>query len=234
MRNLLQVTIKGDKEKNLKEIAQILGFKSLEDLKKETELAVENSETGDYWFISRLPDGRWAAFEDEGLLEFDLVDYFASREEAVRFVRLEFDLAAIPESSWLIEIPKGKMLIGYQDENYMSHYFLRNIGEEIPFGWKIIYGRFFPKEQEQATGIFKAENGYYYWIEHGKSSQLSKDPLEFMMIGEKWRFGKIEISIFPDPDDVRFSIFHIRNEGIQQTKSRDYVREIIRNIPTHE
>lgn len=93
MRNLLQVTIKGDKEKNLKEIAQILGFKSLEDLKKETELAVENSETGDYWFISRLPDGT---------------------------------------------------------------------------------------------------------------------------------------------DDVRFSIFHIRNEGIQRTKNRDYVREIIRNIPTHE
>lgn len=64
--------------------AQALGFESYEALMNASESVVT---TGDIdWFVTRLPDGRYAAWDDSEL-SLDRVTYFDAREEAIRYHR---------------------------------------------------------------------------------------------------------------------------------------------------
>ena len=85
-------------ELSMKEFAQHLGFVServlLEDA---SEIAVVEGDI--HWYITRLPDGRYAAWDDAEL-SLDRVAYFATREEAVNFHRAGFDAAELPEEAW--------------------------------------------------------------------------------------------------------------------------------------
>lgn len=85
-------------EMSMEEFAQHLGFASgavlLEDA---SEVAVAEGDIS--WYITRLPDGRYAAWDDAEL-SLDRVAYFATREEAVNFHRAGFDAAELPEEAW--------------------------------------------------------------------------------------------------------------------------------------
>jgi len=62
------------------EFAQALGFSNYEALSRASELVIGERDID--WFITRLPDGRWAAWDDT--LSLDRVAYFATREAAVQ------------------------------------------------------------------------------------------------------------------------------------------------------
>lgn len=64
------------------EFAQALGFDSYEALGAASEVIVSESDVD--WFITKLPDGRWAAWDDAELA-LDRVAYFATREAAVQY-----------------------------------------------------------------------------------------------------------------------------------------------------
>lgn len=93
----LREKLEGD-EMNMEEFAQHLGFVServlLEDA---SEIAVVEGDIS--WYITRLPDGRWAAWDDSELSP-DRVSYFDTREEAVKFHRKGFDAAGLSEEAW--------------------------------------------------------------------------------------------------------------------------------------
>lgn len=80
------------------EFAKMLGFASESVLVEDASevVVVEGDIT---WYITRLPDGRWAAWDDAEL-SLDRVAYFATREEAVNFHRAGFDAAELPEEAW--------------------------------------------------------------------------------------------------------------------------------------
>src|SRR5690606_12946274 len=105
----LREKLEGD-EMNMEEFAQHLGFASgavlLEDA---SEVAVAEGDIS--WYITRLPDGRYAAWDDAEL-SLDRVAYFATREEAVNFHRAGFDAAELPEEAWQLEVPEEKVLVG--------------------------------------------------------------------------------------------------------------------------
>jgi len=66
-----------------KEFAQQLGFESYETLCEESEIFFE--EPGDItWFITQLPDGRWASWDDAEI-SLDRVSFHDTREEAEAF-----------------------------------------------------------------------------------------------------------------------------------------------------
>ena len=66
------------------EFAQALGFSDYEALMAASESIRREGDIN--WFITRLPDGRWAAWDDAELaLEEVCVAYFATREEAEAF-----------------------------------------------------------------------------------------------------------------------------------------------------
>ena len=62
--------------------AEALGFESYEKLMQASESIVSEGDID--WFITHLPDGRWAAWDDAEL-SLDRVEYFATREEAEAF-----------------------------------------------------------------------------------------------------------------------------------------------------
>ena len=64
------------------EFVQALGFESYEALIRASESIIKEGNVD--WFITQLPNGRWAAWDDAELL-FDRVMYFATRGEAVAF-----------------------------------------------------------------------------------------------------------------------------------------------------
>lgn len=64
------------------EFAQALGFDSYEALGAASEVIVSENDVD--WFITQLPDGRWAAWDDSEL-SLDRVAYFDTREEAEAF-----------------------------------------------------------------------------------------------------------------------------------------------------
>lgn len=80
------------------EFAKMLGFASESVLVEDASevVVVEGDIT---WYITRLPDGRYAAWDDAEL-SLDRVAYFATREEAVNFHRAGFDAAELPEEAW--------------------------------------------------------------------------------------------------------------------------------------
>lgn len=93
----LKEKLKGD-EMTMEEFAQHLGFATesvlLEDA---SEIAVVEGDI--HWYITRLPDGRWAAWDDSELSP-DRVSYFDTREEAVKFHRKGFCYSDLPEEAW--------------------------------------------------------------------------------------------------------------------------------------
>jgi len=66
------------------EFAEALGFDTFEDLMAASESIVREGDID--WFITALPDGRWAAWDDAELAP-DRVAYFDTREEAEAFHR---------------------------------------------------------------------------------------------------------------------------------------------------
>src|SRR5690606_7841305 len=64
------------------EFAEALGFDTFEDLMAASESIVQEGDID--WFITALPDGRWAAWDDVEL-SLDRVEYFDTREEAAEF-----------------------------------------------------------------------------------------------------------------------------------------------------
>lgn len=66
------------------EFAEVLGFDTIEDLMAASERIVREGDIG--CFITALPDGRWAAWDDAEL-SLDRVEFFDTREEAIEFHR---------------------------------------------------------------------------------------------------------------------------------------------------
>ena len=64
------------------QFAQVLGFSSYEALMQASEAIVTEGDID--WFITQLPDGRWAAWDDAELA-LDRVAHFATREAAVQY-----------------------------------------------------------------------------------------------------------------------------------------------------
>ena len=66
------------------EFAEALGFADYEDLMSASERIVREGDIG--WFITALPDNRWAAWDDAELSP-NRVEFFDTREEAIEFHR---------------------------------------------------------------------------------------------------------------------------------------------------
>jgi len=64
------------------QFAQVLGFSSYEALMQASESVVTEGDVD--WYVTQLPDGRWAAWDDAELA-VDRVAYFATREAAVQY-----------------------------------------------------------------------------------------------------------------------------------------------------
>lgn len=64
------------------EFARALGYASWDDLMAASEeVAIEGDIS---WYVTRLPDGRWAAWDDAEIA-LDRVAYHSSRAEALRY-----------------------------------------------------------------------------------------------------------------------------------------------------
>ena len=63
------------------EFAQALGFSDYEALGRASEVIITEGDI--YWFVTRLPDGRWAAWDDAEIA-LDRCEIFPTCEEAVR------------------------------------------------------------------------------------------------------------------------------------------------------
>lgn len=79
--------------------AKVLGFDSWSQLMDASEHIVSEGDID--WWISRLPDGRWAAWDDAEL-SVDRVEYFSTRKEAVDFQREGFEASELPEECWIL------------------------------------------------------------------------------------------------------------------------------------
>ena len=64
---------------------------------KASEIIIEDHDIR--FYVTRLPDGRYAAWDDSELSP-DRVSYFETREEAVKFHRKGFDAAGLSEEAW--------------------------------------------------------------------------------------------------------------------------------------
>lgn len=64
------------------EFAQALGFSSYEAFLRASESIIKEGDVD--WFVTQLPNGRWAAWDDAEL-SLDRVMYFNTRGEAVAF-----------------------------------------------------------------------------------------------------------------------------------------------------
>ena len=64
------------------QFAQALGFYDYEALMQVSESVVTEGDVD--WYVTALPCGHWAAWDDAELA-LDRVTYFATREEAVAF-----------------------------------------------------------------------------------------------------------------------------------------------------
>ena len=65
-----------------KKFAQALGFSSFEDLVRASESIIKESNAD--WYVTQLPDGRWASWKDADL-SIDMVMHFNTRGEAIAF-----------------------------------------------------------------------------------------------------------------------------------------------------
>lgn len=94
---------------NRDEFARTLGYATYDDLMAASEeVAIEGDVS---WYITRLPDGRWAAWDD-GELATDRVEVRATRDEALAYLWScwEDSLDNEPETDrvrWLAGVPHG-------------------------------------------------------------------------------------------------------------------------------
>ena len=68
---------------HIEEFAEALGFESYEDLLEASEVVVREGDI--YWYVTPLPGGRWAAWDDAERLSLDRVEFFLTREAAVQY-----------------------------------------------------------------------------------------------------------------------------------------------------
>lgn len=79
--------------------ARELGYADWDRLMAVSEHVVSNGDVD--WWITRLPNGKWAAWDDAELAA-DRVECFDTREEAIRFHRSGFEAAELPPECWLL------------------------------------------------------------------------------------------------------------------------------------
>lgn len=85
---------------SLEQFAIKLGFASESVLiEQASEIVVEEGDI--HWYITRLPDGRWVAWDDAEI-SLNRVKYFDTREEAVKFHRDGFEETDLPEDAWVL------------------------------------------------------------------------------------------------------------------------------------
>lgn len=77
-------TQRGLEDMTEEEFAEALGFESYEDLMEASEAVIREGDI--YWYVTRLPNGRWVAW-DEAELSLSRTAYFATYEEAAEFHR---------------------------------------------------------------------------------------------------------------------------------------------------
>jgi len=65
------------------EFAEALGFASYEELMEESEVIFREGDI--HWYVTPLPGGRWAAWDDAERLSLDRVEFFLTREAAVQY-----------------------------------------------------------------------------------------------------------------------------------------------------
>src|SRR5690606_16274694 len=82
------------------EFARHIGYADWSRLMEASEHVVSEGDVD--WWITRLPDGRWAAWDDKELAA-DRVERFDTREEAIRFHRGGFEAAELPSECWLLD-----------------------------------------------------------------------------------------------------------------------------------
>jgi len=80
--------------------AKVLGFDSWSDLMNASEHIVSEGDID--WWVTQLPDGRWAAWDDKELAA-ERVERFDTREEAINFQREGFEASDLPEEYWILE-----------------------------------------------------------------------------------------------------------------------------------
>jgi len=80
--------------------ARALGFDGWSQLMDASEHIVSEGDID--WWVTKLPDGRWAAWDDKELAA-DRVERFDTREEAIRFHRGGFEAAELPSECWLLD-----------------------------------------------------------------------------------------------------------------------------------
>lgn len=74
------------------EFAKVLGFKDEVDMYMSSETVAEVGDIS--WYITRLPGGRWAAWDDAEIA-VDRVEYFDTRAEAEEFQRAGLEAAGL-------------------------------------------------------------------------------------------------------------------------------------------
>lgn len=67
---------------NHKKFAQNLGFSSYEALVRASEPVIKEGDVN--WYVTQLPDGRWASWKDADL-SIDMIMHFFTRGEAIAF-----------------------------------------------------------------------------------------------------------------------------------------------------
>lgn len=83
----------------MKKFAEYLGFPSKILLISMSEVAVAEGDI--HWYITRMPDGRWAAWDDTEL-SVERVEYFDTRIESVYYHRERFEATDLPEDAWVL------------------------------------------------------------------------------------------------------------------------------------
>lgn len=85
---------------SMEELAQKLGFASESVLIEDaSEIVVKEDDIS--WYITRLPNGRWVAWDDAEI-SLNRVKYFDTREEAIEFHRQGFEISDLPEDAWVL------------------------------------------------------------------------------------------------------------------------------------
>ncbi|MCM3599059.1 hypothetical protein M4D55_25315 [Metabacillus idriensis] len=87
---------------DLDRYSQSLGFSTWKEL-RDHSFHIFTIPPDAEWFITELPNKKWAAWNDEGQPPFEYVE-FATWEEAIKYVREVFEESGITEENWEPEV----------------------------------------------------------------------------------------------------------------------------------
>lgn len=92
------------------EFTSLLGYKKWTEVQKNT-YAIFFTETDDFWFATKLTDGRWAVWKEEGLMPHPFT-VFSTWNKAIKHLQGLFDESGLPERNWIQEdsLKKGRDL----------------------------------------------------------------------------------------------------------------------------